>query len=119
MSKAITLGCGRQIGLGRYVAAWKACLTLPPHTHIGRGVDGWGQNAGEALRDLRKGLDDRINRHLPWYGKGRKWDGDWQRSMARAARDLNGPPRLILRWLPADLMKVDRFRERVEADRAA
>jgi hypothetical protein len=116
--RAITLGCGRQIGLGRYVAAWKACLGLPASTHIGRGVDGWGQNAGEALHDLRAGMDDRINRHLPWYGKGRKWDNDWQRSMLQASHALNYP-RLIIRWLPADLMKIDRFRERVEYGRAA
>jgi hypothetical protein len=111
MKRYITLGCGRHIGLGRYVAAWKACLVLGPDTPIGRGVDGWGQNAGEALRDLRAGLDDRINRHLPWYGKGRKWDGDWQRSMSYAARELN-TPRLVVHWLPSDLRKIERFRER-------
>jgi hypothetical protein len=115
--RVIRLGCGRTIGLGAYVRAWKTCLVLGPNTPIGRGVDGWGQSAGEALRDLRKGLDDRINRHLPWYGKGRKWDHDWWCSMRRAANELNHP-RLVIRWLPADLMKVPRFRERVEEGRA-
>lgn len=41
----VTLSDGRKIGLGRYVAAWKACRDLPPSTPIGRGIDGWGQTA--------------------------------------------------------------------------
>lgn len=114
----IKLGCGRRIGLGRYVAAWRRCLELDAGTWIGRGVDGWGQTAGEALRELRRGLDDRINKHLAWYGKGRKWTTDWQASMWRAAREVN-EPRLIIRWLPADLMKIPRLKERVEYGRSA
>lgn len=102
MGYAITLGCGRTIGLGRYVAAWKACLDLPPRTYVGRGVDGWGQTAGEALADLRRGLDDRINRHLPWYGKGRKWSYEWQKDTMQAAWRINHP-RLIIDWLPPHL----------------
>lgn len=118
MSKRyIALGCGRGIGLGRYVAAWKQYLELAPNIWIGKGVSGWGQTAGEALQDLRRGLDDRINKHMPWFDKGRKWDSDWQAAMWRASRDLNHP-RLVIRWLPRDLMRVPRFRERVEQARA-
>lgn len=102
MKRYITLGDGRKIGLGKYVAAWKQCLALEPGTFIGKGVNGWGQTAGEALRDLREGLHDRINRHDPAYGKGRKWDTNWYREMVRAAHALN-TPRLIVDWLPADL----------------
>lgn len=116
MKKAVVLGCGRRVTLESYVAAWKLCIKLPPKTWIGPGVDGWGQNAGEALADLRKGLEDRINRNLPWYGKGRKWSSDWFYPMWRASRDLN-QPHLIVRWVPADLMKVPRFAERVREAR--
>lgn len=112
MKRYVTLGCGRPIGLGRYVAAWKACRDLPENTPIGRGVDGWGQNAGEALRDLRFGLHDRINRQIPGYGVGRKWSSDWYFATWTASRALNNP-RLIVRWLPADMMKIPRFAERV------
>lgn len=114
----ITLGCGRTIGLGKYVAAWKQCLALEPKTWIGAGVSGVGESAGEALAGLRKGLDDRINRNIPGYGKGRKWSYEWQGAVYRAAGDLNNP-RLIVRWLPPDLMKVERFKARVEYGRAA
>lgn len=102
-ARYIVLGCSRRIGLGAYVKAWKQCLALSAETWIGRGVDGYGQNAGEALRDLRRGMHDRINRHLPDYGKGRKWDSDWQRHMTQAAHAVNHP-RLIIDWLPAELM---------------
>lgn len=98
----VTLGDGRAIGLGAYVAAWKHCLVLPPHTRIGRGVNGWGENAGEALANLRYGLHDRINRHIPGFGKGRKWHHDWQRQMMQAADHIN-QPRLRIYWLPNDL----------------
>jgi len=113
----VTLGDGRKIGLGRYVAAWKACKALPPGAPIGRGVSGFGQTAGEALRELQAGLDDRINRNIPGYGVGRKWSSDWFFATWNASRALNNP-RLIVRWLPADMMKVPRFRERVEYGRS-
>lgn len=114
----VTLADGRHIGLGTYIRAWKACRELAPETAIGRGISGWGENAGEALSQLREGIHARINRHLSWYGKGRKWHHDWQRHMLQASYQINDP-RLIIRWLPADLMKIERFRERVEYGRAA
>lgn len=117
MQRYITLGDGRKIGLGKYVAAWKACLELPANAPIGRGINGWGQTAGEALRDLRAGLDDRISRNIPEYGVGRKWSTDWQFATWNASRAINNP-RLIVRWLPADMMKVARFAERVEYGRS-
>lgn len=118
MSKRyITLANGRKIGLGRYVAAWKQCLELPTNTPIGPGISGWGQTAGEALRDLRQGLEDRINKHIPGYGKGRKWASDWQFATWNASRQLNDP-RLTVRWLPADMMKIPRFAERVAYGRS-
>lgn len=101
-SHYIILGGGRRISLPRYIAAWKACRSLAPDIYIGPGVDGWGQTAAEALRDLRRGLDDRINRHDPAYGVGRKWSPDWQRHMMQAAIALN-TPRLVIYWLPAEL----------------
>lgn len=117
MKRYITLGDGRKIGLGKYVAAWKACLELPANTPIGRGVSGFGDTAGEALVALRRGLDDRINRNIPGYGVGRKWTQDWYFSTWNASRAINNP-RLIVRWLPADMMKVQRFAERVQYGRS-
>jgi hypothetical protein len=117
MKRYVTLGDGRTIGLARYCAAWKQCLELPANTPIGRGINGWGQTAGEALRDLRRGLEDRINSHIPGYGVGRKWSSDWYFATWNASRQINNP-RLIVRWLPADMMKVPRFRDRVEYGRS-
>lgn len=113
----VTLADGRKIGLGKYVAAWRTCRELPPDTWIGKGVSGWGQTAGEALADLRRGLEDRINRHIPGYGVGRKWSSDWYFATWNASRAINNP-RLIVRWLPADMMKIPRFAERVQYGRS-
>lgn len=71
----VTLGDGRRIRLGKYVAAWRQCLALPPDTYIGRGVNGWGQTAAEALRDLREGMHDRINQAIPYRLRGLKRGG--------------------------------------------
>ena len=113
----VTLADGRKIGLGKYVAGWRTCRELPPDTWIGKGVSGWGQTAGEALADLRRGLEDRLNRHLPGYGVGRKWSSDWYFATWNASRAINNP-RLIVRWLPADMMKIPRFAERVQYGRS-
>ena len=111
MSKrTIVLGDGRRIGLGRYVEAWRQCKRLEPGTPIGRGVSGWNETAEEALRALRYGLHDRINRHVPAYGKGRKWEQDWQRNVLQSAHKIN-TPRLIIDWLPPDLAR--RFPQRL------
>lgn len=118
MKKYVTLGDGRKIGLGAYVKAWKACLALPPETAIGKGVDGWGQSAGEALAALRAGMADRINKNIPSYGVGRKWSSDWYWPIARAAAELN-TPRLLVRWIPADLMKIPQLKARVDYAKAS
>ena len=110
MARYVTLGDGRKISLGRYVAAWKACKTLSPDTAIGRGVSGTGETASEALRRLHAGMHDRINRHIPGYGIGRKWSDDWFWPTWRASRDLNS--RVVIRWLPSDLKS--RFAHRLE-----
>lgn len=118
MKRYVTLADGRTIGLGKYVAAWKACKALPPQTWIGKDVSGWGQFAGEALADLESGMVDRINRNIPGYGVGRKWSSDWQCQMWRAASDLN-TPRLLVRWVPPELMKYPNIKARVEYAREA
>ena len=108
----ITLGDGRACGLGTYVKAWRAILTLPERQWLVRCPDGYGGTASDALRQLRDGMHDRINRHIPGYGKGRKWDSDWQRTMTQSAHALN-TPRLIIDWLPADLKARFAYRLRV------
>ena len=97
----VTLGDGRHIGLGRYVEAWRECLRLvragKGKTWIGSGPRGYGETAAEALYDLREGMDDRINRHDPAYGKGRKWAWDWQRDARDLAWKLNN--RICIHWM--------------------
>lgn len=110
----VVLGNGRMIGLGSYVTAWKKCLQMDPNAWIGAGVSGFGQTAGEALEDLRRGMHDRINRRIPGHGIGRKWCDNWQATMRRASRDLN-EPKLIIDWLPPDLKS--RFSHRLRENR--
>lgn len=85
----VTLPNGRQCPLGNYVAAWKALLTMPP----GARVAGFGhflESRDDVLRALWRGLEDRINTHLPHYGRGRKWRHEWQAAASRVAWKLNG-----------------------------
>jgi hypothetical protein len=97
----VTLPNGKRCGLGVYVAAWRTILSLAPDTML-PGFDHFPSAARDVLRDLRNGMHDRINRHVPGFGKGRKWDQDWQRGAIQCAHAVN-TPRLIVRWVPADL----------------
>lgn len=99
--RVIRLPNGRHVGLRAYVAAWRVLLRTTPDANV-RGFDYFTQTAGEVLAAFRAGLQDRINRHLPGYGRGRKWSSDWQRDAGHTARAVN-TPRLIVRWAPLDL----------------
>lgn len=105
MRRVITLASGQRVGLRAYAAAWAAARALPPDARVmgapneARGIS---STAGEALAGFRRGMHDRINRHLPGYGRGRKWDADWQRAALQIAGQVN-TPRLIVRWAPHDL----------------
>jgi len=100
-TRVVTLPNGRAVRLGMYVAAWRKLLTLPAERPVS-GFDYFAQPAAEILRELRRGMHDRINRHDGVYGRGRKWDSDYQRALRHAASALN-TPRLVIDWLPADL----------------
>jgi hypothetical protein len=97
----VTLPNGKPCGLGKYVAAWRTLRAIAPDTQV-KGFDHFPDDAASVLRELRRGLHDRINRHLEGYGKGRKWHHDWQRAAIQTAYAVN-TPRLVVRWVPWDL----------------
>lgn len=110
---AVKLGSGQRVPLATYCAAWRACRTAPPGQPVrGSLCDPFTaramSTAGQELAEFRRGMHDRINRHLAAFGRGRKWSGQWQADAARTARDVN-TPRLIVRWVPVE------FRARVAA----
>jgi hypothetical protein len=45
-------------------------------------------SAGEVLLSMRHGLHDRINRHIPWHGRGRRWEDGYFMSLWRDSRRL-------------------------------
>ena len=112
-ARYVTLGDGRKIGLGRYVAAWRATLAAPDNARFAGSPRDPRHPCDRAtvLREFREGMDDRINRSLPYYGHGRKWDVDWYWAMWRASRELNNP-RLVIRYLPTEIRS--RFAHRIE-----
>ena len=101
MRHTIGLPDGRSVTVREYVRSWRILKTLPPDRLV-NGFYWFPETADTILHALRAGIHDRINRHLPGYGQGRKWNPQWQADMARASRDLNRP-RLVIRWLPSDL----------------
>ena len=110
MKRVIKLPNDRRVSLPVYVNAWRTLKAMDPSESV-KGWDHFPTPAGEILRKLRAGMHDRINRHLPGYGQGRKWDDIWQLETARAADKLNAP-RHVIRWLPHWLR--DRFNHRLE-----
>jgi hypothetical protein len=108
MIRLITLPNGRRVTLGTYVTAWRSILANPDADYPG--FDHFPECGWHILVAIRDGLHDRINRHLPHYYKGRKWDPDWQRVTSYHARQLN-TPRLRIYWLPPHLKQ--RFANRL------
>jgi hypothetical protein len=84
----IGLPNGKRSVLPTYCAAWRTLKTLDPKAQV-KGWDDFPADAADVLRDMRAGLADRINRHIPGYGRGRKWDARYQLELRRDARRVN------------------------------
>lgn len=99
------------VTLGTYVEGWRKVLSAPAGAMFKQSLTGWWPaSREEVLGQFSYGVHDRINRHLPWFRKGRNWDPDRQRELLQASRQLN-QPRLIIDWLPKSL--VARFKHRL------
>ncbi len=95
--RVVVLGNGRSVPLGSYVWAWREILSAPPDREYRQGLTGWWPETAETiLRQFRDGMHERISRHLPGYGRGRKWSHDWQRAAYQDAQRINAP-RLAVR----------------------
>ena len=68
MKRYITLPNGKAISLGSYAKAWRTLKTLPPETHT-PGFSYSFDTAASVLREIRKGMHERINKHLDRHGK--------------------------------------------------
>jgi hypothetical protein len=113
--RVFTLPDGRKVPIAEYVRSWRVLKTVPPEMRVLY----WGhfpEDADAVLKAIRDGVHDRINRHLPWFNRGRKWAQDWQVETSRASRQLNRP-RLIIDWLPAWLLP--RFQHRLRNNEQA
>jgi hypothetical protein len=62
-----------------------------------KGWDHFPEKAEVILREIRRGIHDRINRRMPGYGVGRKWDYQWQTDAMRTAMAVNTPRLVIYR----------------------
>jgi hypothetical protein len=112
----VTLADGRRLPLGSYVASWRRIRDADPEDRFRGAPSDWfglDYSAAEILSEFRAAMHARINRHVPGYGRGRKWSSDWQIEAARTARAVN-TPRLVVRWIPSDLR--DRLVHRITAD---
>lgn len=115
-NRYVTLGDGRHIPLGAYVAAWRKALDAPADAVFNGSPCGWkgcSETRNEVVRQFRDGMHDRINRHIPSHGCGRKWSRDWFMQAWRLSRDVN-TPRLIVRWAPVEFRA--RLAHRLETD---
>lgn len=97
---------------GIYVRLWRAALANPnkrfEHFDWTRGI----VTGLELSKDFSKALQNRINSRggLDYKHYWRKYDGDYQSSIRRAAGEIN-TPRLLISYLPPDLRK--RFAHRL------
>jgi hypothetical protein len=85
---AIGLPNDKRCSISTYCRAWRTLKTLPPEAEV-KGWEWYPVPARDILRRLHEGLHDRINRHDPRYGRGRKWDQRYQIGQRRDARRVN------------------------------
>lgn len=111
--RIVDLPGNRKVSLGHYVQCWRKVLSCAPGTEFKSGFNRWPESRETILREFRRGMADRINRHIPGFGKGRKWAYEWQIETERAARQLNHP-RLVIHWLPIWLKP--RFAHRLDSE---
>lgn len=91
----VTLGSGRKVGLGAYTRAWRQAKKMPSDASVRETPSGRaGSTAGQALREFRAGMHDRINRHVKGHAAGRKWGDDYQAGARHAANNLRAGVRL-------------------------
>lgn len=109
MTKHIVLPSGARVTLKSYCAAWREVLRVDADREF-NDFGAFPMTAGEILSEIRNGIHDRINRHLSYFGKGRKWGENYQTETLRASRALN-TPRLAIHWLP--LWLRERFEHRI------
>lgn len=88
MTRVIGLPNGKQCRLSVYCAAWRTLKTLDPEAEV-KGWEWYPVPARDILRRLHEGLHERINRHDPRHGRGRKWSVAYQIDLRRDARRVN------------------------------
>ena len=84
--KAIRLPSGRCVPVGTYAKAWRKLRDMDPKTPVA-GWDHFPTTAGEILREMSRGLMDRIHRNEPRLTSEQE-DEFWR--MRRLANVLNG-----------------------------
>jgi len=86
--RVISLPNGRRCSLPTYCQSWRALKALDPEALV-KGWEWYPCKARDILRQLHEGLHDRINRHIPGFGRGRKWDAQYQCELTRDAQRVN------------------------------
>lgn len=102
-TKTIILGNGHRITVASYVKVWRMLKKEPLGRLCKHSLTGWGVvTVEEFLAQYSAVKDARINRHIPGYGKGRKWQDQWQAD-ARQTANLVNSKGLRVSWIPPDL----------------
>jgi hypothetical protein len=97
----------RKIGLRQYVQAVKLAKAHKTE-RFSTGLTCWWPCTGEdVVNQFRTGMHDRINRHLPHFGKGRKWKSIYQTELSRDCRRIRERvnDRVILRQIMTPELK--------------
>lgn len=81
-SRVITLPNGHQCTIGTYLEAWRKLKSLPPQKEV-KGWEWFPTSAQSILRDMSRGVEDRINLRAgvrtQWRDNSRKWEAERRR----------------------------------------
>lgn len=65
----------KRVCLGDYVRAIHRAKASPDQEFRHGLTTWWPVTGADVVAEFRAGMADRINRHIPWFGIGRKWRG--------------------------------------------
>ena len=80
----------KYVALGKYIAFVKCAIADPDARFQYTLTQWWGGFGREIRKEFRDGMHDRINQHLSWYNKGRRWDKDYWWKLWRDVQRIRG-----------------------------
>jgi hypothetical protein len=107
---------GQACSISEYVRSWKQLIIMPQTAEVAN-WNWYPVTAAEIINDIRQGVHERINRHLPWFNVQNRYNPDNKPHSRRIHERINrnferGLIRCNCRWCGHALVQYERHESR-------